>query len=140
MKITDEYTVADNTEAIGFETIIAMICLRWVLNEDMLDHANTRRRIDYCGSYIYKNGTLDKVLFDGGYIDRDGGYNYYIKDYQGNVRVAAERNVALVASVAGCDCVCLGEAAHLSTPLRSSDLTHNCYRHSDSVHSVGRNP
>ena len=69
-----------------------------IVGEDMLDHANTRRRIDYCGSYIYKNGTLDKVLFDGGYIDRDGGYNYFIKDYQGNVRVVVNEQDSVVES------------------------------------------
>ena len=63
-----------------------------------LDGANTRRRIDYCGRYIYKNGTLDKVLFDGGYIDRDGGYNYFIKDYQGSVRVVVNEQDSVVES------------------------------------------
>lgn len=45
---------------------------------------------DYCGSYIYKNGKLERVLTAGGYIE-DGEYYFYIKDYQGNVRVVLDQ-------------------------------------------------
>ena len=41
---------------------------------------------DYCGNYIYKNGCLERVMTENGYI-QDGGLYFYIKDYQGNVRV-----------------------------------------------------
>ena len=41
---------------------------------------------DYCGNYIYKNGCLERVMIENGYM-QDGGLYFYIKDYQGNVRV-----------------------------------------------------
>ena len=41
---------------------------------------------DYCGNYIYCNGTLERILTGNGYI-QGGEYYFYIKDYQGNVRV-----------------------------------------------------
>lgn len=41
---------------------------------------------DYCGNYIYKNGSLERVMTENGYM-QDGGLYFYIKDYQGNVRV-----------------------------------------------------
>lgn len=40
---------------------------------------------DYCGSYIYKNGRLERMPTAGGYM-QDGELYLYIKDYQGNVR------------------------------------------------------
>lgn len=45
---------------------------------------------DYCGNMIYENGTLTKILVDGGYITFSGiapVYHYYLKDHQGNNRV-----------------------------------------------------
>lgn len=45
---------------------------------------------DYCGSYIYKNGKLERVLTDNGYW-QDGELYFYIKDYQGNVRVVLDQ-------------------------------------------------
>ena len=45
---------------------------------------------DYCGNMIYENGTLTKILVDGGYITFSGTapvYHYYLKDHQGNNRV-----------------------------------------------------
>lgn len=41
---------------------------------------------DDCGNYIYSNGTLERILTGNGYIQGDEFY-FYIKDYQGNVRV-----------------------------------------------------
>ncbi len=41
---------------------------------------------DYCGNYIYCNGTLERILTENGYI-QGGDYYFYIKDYQGNIRV-----------------------------------------------------
>ena len=41
---------------------------------------------DYCGNYIYKNGCLERVMTENGYI-QGGELYFYIKDYQGNVRV-----------------------------------------------------
>ena len=41
---------------------------------------------DYCGNYIYCNGALERILTDNGYI-QGGEFYFYIKDYQGNIRV-----------------------------------------------------
>ena len=41
---------------------------------------------DYCGNYIYSNGTLERILTENGYV-QDGEFYFYIKDYQGNIRV-----------------------------------------------------
>ena len=46
---------------------------------------------DYCGNYIYCNGTLERILTDNGYI-QGGEYYFYIKDYQGNIRVVLNQN------------------------------------------------
>ncbi len=43
---------------------------------------------DYVGSVIYENGSLKRVLIDGGYIE-GGVYYYYLNDHLGNVRVVA---------------------------------------------------
>ena len=45
---------------------------------------------DYCGNYIYKNGKLERILTDNGYM-QDGELYFYIKDYQGNVRVVLDQ-------------------------------------------------
>ena len=37
---------------------------------------------------IYENGTLKRILIDGGYWE-DGTYNYYLTDHQGNNRLTA---------------------------------------------------
>lgn len=46
---------------------------------------------DYCGNYIYCNGTLERILTGNGYI-QGGDYYFYIKDYQGNIRVVLNQN------------------------------------------------
>jgi len=45
---------------------------------------------DYCGNVIYRDGALERVLNDYGYMDSTGNYHYYIKDYQGNVRAVID--------------------------------------------------
>jgi hypothetical protein len=45
---------------------------------------------DYCGSCIYENGNLDKILIEGGYITMSGTipiYHYYVRDHEGNNRI-----------------------------------------------------
>ena len=44
---------------------------------------------DYLGEFIYENGTLKKILFEGGYVDMIGDtpvYMFFIKDHLGSVR------------------------------------------------------
>ena len=44
---------------------------------------------DYVGEFIYENGALKKILFEGGYVDMNGDvpvYMFFIKDHLGSVR------------------------------------------------------
>jgi RHS repeat-associated protein len=43
---------------------------------------------DYIGNMIYENGTLKRILIDGGYIE-GGAYYYYLTDHLGNNRLVA---------------------------------------------------
>ena len=49
--------------------------------------------IDYSGNYIYENGTLRRILVEGGYITFDSSsqpvYHFYLQDHLGNNRVVA---------------------------------------------------
>ncbi len=45
---------------------------------------------DYIGNLIYENGSLKKILFDGGYVDMTSSapaYRFYLTDHLGSVRV-----------------------------------------------------
>ena len=47
---------------------------------------------DYCGNCVYENGTLRRILVEGGYIAFDSSqpvYHFYLKDHLGNNRVVA---------------------------------------------------
>ncbi len=44
---------------------------------------------DYVGNKIYENGTLKRILIDGGYIENNK-YYYYLMDHLGNNRIVAE--------------------------------------------------
>ena len=51
---------------------------------------------DYCGNFIYEDGALKMMLFDGGYVTFNGTdyntpqYHFYLKDHLGNNRVVAD--------------------------------------------------
>ena len=50
---------------------------------------------DYCGDFIYEDGALKTMLFDGGYVTFAGTtpeYHFYLKDHLGNNRVVASAN------------------------------------------------
>ena len=51
---------------------------------------------DYCGNFIYEDGALKMMLFDGGYVTFDNDntpqYHFYPKDHLGNNRVVADAN------------------------------------------------
>ena len=51
--------------------------------------ANSNVYEAYCDNFIYRAGSLKRVLVDGGYITLSGGtkYHYYLKDHLGNNRV-----------------------------------------------------
>lgn len=53
-------------------------------------YINPASTIDYCGNMIYENGSLKRIMIDGGYIEfshNEIDYYYYLKDHQGNNRV-----------------------------------------------------
>ena len=53
---------------------------------------------DYCGNFIYEDGALKMMLFDGGYVTFDSNnintpqFQFYLKDHLGNNRVVADAN------------------------------------------------
>ncbi len=57
--------------------------------------------IDYCGPFIYEDGQLKRVLFDGGYITFDENsnnapeYHFHVTDHLGNVRAVVNVNNAI---------------------------------------------
>ena len=50
---------------------------------------------DYVGNKIYENGTLKRILIDGGYIEGNL-YHYYLTDHLGNNRVVVNASGTLV--------------------------------------------
>ena len=52
---------------------------------------------DYCGSMMYENGLLKRVLVDGGYIE-NGTYYFYLMDHVGNNRVIASSSGSIAQS------------------------------------------
>jgi len=56
---------------------------------------SSTKQTDYCGNMIYENGTLKRILVDGGYIE-GGTYYYYLTDHQGNTRVVANAGGSVV--------------------------------------------
>ena len=54
--------------------------------------------IDYVGNKIYEDGTLKKILVDGGYVEYNGGspvYHAYLTDHQGNVRMVVSESATV---------------------------------------------
>ena len=52
-------------------------------------------KTDYCGSMIYENGQLSKILTDVGYITLANStptYHYYLQDHLGNNRVVIDEH------------------------------------------------
>lgn len=57
----------------------------------------TTTTTDYVGNMIYENGTLKRILVDGGYYE-NGEYCFYIQDHLGNNRVVAKQDGSVVQS------------------------------------------
>ncbi|MDR1090990.1 MAG: RHS repeat-associated core domain-containing protein, partial [Prevotella sp.] len=53
------------------------------------------RITDYAGNMIYENGTLKRILVDGGYIESNI-YHYYLTDHLGNNRVVANASGTVI--------------------------------------------
>ena len=58
------------------------------LRMTVLTPRDTLKR-EYVGNYIYENGSLKRILVDGGYI-QDGEYCFFLTDHLGNTRVVAK--------------------------------------------------
>jgi len=56
---------------------------------------NMTKTTDYIGNIIYENGTLKRILVDGGYIE-GGIYHFYLNDHLGNNRVVANSNGTII--------------------------------------------
>jgi len=56
---------------------------------------SVNKTTDYIGNMIYENGTLKRILVDGGYFE-DGVYNYYLTDHLGNNRVVVNASGTVV--------------------------------------------
>ena len=52
----------------------------------VIHKSSTEKRTDYVGNMIYENGSLKRILVDGGYIE-NGIYHFYLQDHLGNNRV-----------------------------------------------------
>ncbi len=50
---------------------------------------------NYCGNHIYRDGALERIMGDYGYMDGTGNYHYFIKDYLGNVRAVIDQQGTL---------------------------------------------
>lgn len=61
----------------------------------VIHKSSTEKRTDYIGSLIYENGSLKRILVDGGYIE-NGIYHFYLQDHLGNNRVVAKSNGTVV--------------------------------------------
>jgi RHS repeat-associated protein len=69
-----------------------------------LNNSNTLSvdSINYVGDYIYENGQLAKLLFEGGYATISNGqttYHYYAKDHLGNNRAVINHNTGAIEQV-----------------------------------------
>ena len=50
---------------------------------------STDCKIEFVDNFIFINGSLSMTLFDGGYVDANRNYHWYLKDHLGNNRVIA---------------------------------------------------
>ncbi len=56
---------------------------------------NLSKMTDYAGNIIYENGSLKRILIEGGYIE-GGVYYFYLTDHLGNNRVVANSSGAVI--------------------------------------------
>lgn len=61
----------------------------------VIHKSSTEKRTDYVGNMIYENGSLKRILVDGGYIE-NGTYHFYFQDHLGNNRVVAKSDGTVV--------------------------------------------
>ena len=61
----------------------------------VIHKSSTKKRTDYVGNMIYENGSLKRILVDGGYIE-NGIYYFYLQDHLGNNRVVAKSDGTVV--------------------------------------------
>lgn len=61
----------------------------------VIHQSSTQKRTDYVGNMIYENGSLKRILVDGGYIE-NGVYYFYLEDHLGNNRVVAKADGTVI--------------------------------------------
>ena len=62
-------------------------------------HTDTRERQDYVGNLIYDRTSLQKVLFDGGYVEVTGvtkDYRFFVTDHLGNNRLVTDASGSIL--------------------------------------------
>ncbi|SBV90588.1 exported hypothetical protein [uncultured Dysgonomonas sp.] len=57
--------------------------------------ATDTKTTDYVGNKVYENGTLKRILIDGGYIEGTT-YHFYLTDHLGNNRVVAKADGTVI--------------------------------------------
>ncbi len=58
---------------------------------------SSSKNTDYVGNIIYENGSLKRILVNGGYVE-GGIYHFYLTDHLGNNRVVAKADGTIVQS------------------------------------------
>ncbi len=53
------------------------------------------KRTDYVGNKVYEDGTLKRILFNGGYIE-DNTYYFYLTDHLGSTRAVANASGSII--------------------------------------------
>ena len=61
----------------------------------VIHKSSAENRTDYVGNMIYENGSLKRILVDGGYIE-NGTYYFYLQDHLGNNRVVAKSDGTVI--------------------------------------------
>lgn len=65
------------------------------LNVTMKWTTSNSKSMDYAGNKFYENGSLKRILVDGGYIE-NSVYYYYLNDHLGNNRMVAKSDGTVV--------------------------------------------
>ena len=96
---TTEYVYSSTGEKLRttHKTAIDGITVALNSNDNLKDDDFlSEDKTDYHGSFIYENGKLDKVLYQGGYVEMLGGslpmFHYYNQDHLGNNRSVVREN------------------------------------------------
>ncbi len=89
---------ADGTKLSADYNLSLMNVVKGTSSNNVQSENSVTSHRDYCGNFIYEDGALRMMLFDGGYVTFNGTdyntpqYHFYLKDHLGNNRVVADAN------------------------------------------------